>query len=99
NAPTDGMGYDVCVECHEMVPFPSLAHLHAAEEHLGMLEEMWDERERARLQVGKGGSGGEKRVRPPPHASAVIHLPFPSAPPNTAQTMNALLPVIAFLER
>ncbi|KAF7374305.1 hypothetical protein MSAN_00313700 [Mycena sanguinolenta] len=98
NAPRDGAGYDVCVECHEMAPFPSLAHLRAAEEHLGMLEGMWDERERARLQV-QGEAGEGKRVRPPPHASAVIHLPFPSAPPNTAQTMNALLPVIAFLER
>ncbi|KAJ7679272.1 hypothetical protein DFH06DRAFT_1465425 [Mycena polygramma] len=93
NAPRDGMGYDVCVECHEMAPFPSLAHLRAAEDHLAMLDGMWDERVRA---LGGGGAG---RVRPPPNATAVIHLPFPSAPTNTAQTMNALLPVIAFLER
>ncbi|KAJ6459460.1 hypothetical protein C8R47DRAFT_1188721 [Mycena vitilis] len=93
NAPRDGMGYDVCVECHEMAPFPSLAHLRAAEDHLAMLDGMWDERVRA---VGGAGAG---RVRPPPNATAVIHLPFPSAPTNTAQTMNALLPVIAFLER
>ncbi|KAF8176252.1 hypothetical protein K438DRAFT_1607705, partial [Mycena galopus ATCC 62051] len=104
NAPRDGMGYDVCVECHEMAPFPSMAHLRAAEEHLSMLEGMWEERERGRVQreaeEAEGGAGGEgMRVRPPPHATAVIHLPFPSAPANTAQTMNALLPVIAFLER
>ncbi|KAJ7224861.1 hypothetical protein B0H12DRAFT_1149856 [Mycena haematopus] len=103
NSPRDGMGYDVCVECHEMAPFPSLAHLRAAEEHLGMLEGIWDEREKTRLQSqaqeGGGGEGEGKRIRPPPHATAVIHLPFPSAPANTVQTMTSLLPVIAFLER
>ncbi|KAJ7183719.1 hypothetical protein C8R46DRAFT_518717, partial [Mycena filopes] len=90
----EGMGYDVCVECHEMAPFPSVAHLRAAEEHLTMLDGMWEERVRAGTAGGEGGG-----VRPPPSANAVIHLPFPSAPSNTAQTMNALLPVIAFLER
>ncbi|KAJ7882294.1 hypothetical protein B0H13DRAFT_2667411 [Mycena leptocephala] len=74
NAPKEGMGYDVCVECHEMAPFPSLAHLRAAEDHLAMLDGMWDER--MRRKEGRG-----------------------DAPSNTAQTMNALLPVIAFLER
>ncbi|KAJ7817763.1 hypothetical protein B0H14DRAFT_2601824 [Mycena olivaceomarginata] len=93
NDPRDGFGYDVCVECHEMAPFPSLAHLRAAEDHLALLEGMWEERVRAL------GGEGETPVRPPPNATAVIHLPFPSAPANTAQTMNALLPVIAFLER
>ncbi|KAJ7759427.1 hypothetical protein DFH07DRAFT_884353 [Mycena maculata] len=96
NAPAEGMGFDVCVECHEMAPFPSLAHLRAAEEHLSMLDRMWDERVRG---TGAGEAGLEGPVRPPPNANAVIHLPFPSAPPNTAQTMNALLPVVAFLER
>ncbi|KAJ6620046.1 hypothetical protein B0H10DRAFT_2023414 [Mycena sp. CBHHK59/15] len=93
NDPREGMGYDVCVECHEMAPFPSLAHLRAAEEHLTMLDSMWDE------HVRREGIEGEGRIRPPPNANAVIHLPFPSAPPNTTQTINALLPVIAFLER
>ena len=37
--------------------------------------------------------------RPPPHPSAIIHLPFPSSPPATAAGLNALLPVIRFLER
>ncbi|KAJ7224854.1 hypothetical protein B0H12DRAFT_967506, partial [Mycena haematopus] len=98
---------DVRVECHEMVLFPSLAHQRAAEEHLWMLEGIWDDRERARLQnqaAEGGGGGGEgegegKRIRPRPHATAVIHLPFPSAPANTVQTMTRLLPGIAFLER
>ncbi|KAJ7787754.1 hypothetical protein B0H14DRAFT_3095342 [Mycena olivaceomarginata] len=69
NDPRDGFGYDVCVECHEMAPFPSLAHLRAAEDHLALLEGMWEERVRA-----LGGEG-------------------------ETPTMNALLPVIAFLER
>ncbi|KAJ7081890.1 hypothetical protein B0H15DRAFT_853971 [Mycena belliarum] len=92
NDPRQAMGFDVCVECHEMAPFPALAHLRAAEDHLGMLDAMWDERVRA----GVAPAGA---IRPPPNANAVIHLPFPSSPPNTAQTMNSLLPIVAFLER
>src|SRR5882762_7940651 len=34
NDPQRGYGYDICVECHEMAPFPSTAHLRAADEHL-----------------------------------------------------------------
>ncbi|KAF7325449.1 hypothetical protein MKEN_00393200 [Mycena kentingensis (nom. inval.)] len=90
NAPEAGMGYDICIECHEMAPFPSPAHLRAAEDHVGMLEAMWAQR-----VAGEE----DKRVRPPPNANTVIHLPFPSAPQNTPQTMNAMLPVLAFLER
>ncbi|KAJ7041742.1 hypothetical protein C8F04DRAFT_129722 [Mycena alexandri] len=93
----DGLGYDVCVECYEMAPFPSVAHLRAAEDHLTMLDRMWEERVCG--EGGGGGEGGDTRVRPPPNAKAVIHLPFPSAPLNTVQTTKALLPVIAFLER
>ncbi|KAF7292517.1 hypothetical protein MKEN_01476100 [Mycena kentingensis (nom. inval.)] len=90
NAPEAGMGYDICIECHEMAPFPNPAHLRAAEDHVRMLEAMWAQRV----------AGEEnKRVRPPPNANTVIHLPFPSAPQNTPQTMNAMLPVLTFLER
>jgi len=37
--------------------------------------------------------------RPPPHPSAILHLPFPSSPQATTAGLNALLPVIKFLER
>lgn len=37
--------------------------------------------------------------RPPPHPTAIIHLPFPSSPQPTQAGLNALLPVIRFLER
>ncbi|KAF7294193.1 hypothetical protein HMN09_01147700 [Mycena chlorophos] len=96
NSPEAAMGYDICVECHEMAPFPSPAHLRAAEDHITMLESMWAERERMRIETD---DDKERRIRPPPNANTVVHLPFPSAPPNTPQTMNAMLPVVAFLER
>ena len=44
NSPTHGFGYDIAVECHELAPFPSTAHLRAADEHLGMLDLLWKER-------------------------------------------------------
>ena len=44
NDPINGFGYDIAVECHELAPFPSTAHLRAADEHLGMLDLLWKER-------------------------------------------------------
>lgn len=127
NDPASGFGYDICIECHEMAPFPTPAHIRAAEEHLGVLEAMWRDRcvekEKARRRDAKSRSRAKRRKsaeeeedaddedededsspitippRPPPHANAVVHLPFPSSPPNTQATMAQLMPVIRFLEK
>ncbi|KZP17660.1 hypothetical protein FIBSPDRAFT_22975 [Athelia psychrophila] len=107
NDPRDGYGYDVCVECHEMAPFPTTAHMRAADEHLSMLDTMWVERCKAEAEAGLGGlaeggglgPNGEIPVRPPPNANAIIHLPFPSSPPSTSAAVAALLPFVKFLER
>lgn len=127
NDPTNGFGYDICIECHEMAPFPTPAHVRAAEEHLGVLEVMWRDRcvekEKARRRDAKSKSRAKRKKgadededaddedededsspiivppRPPPHANAVVHLPFPSSPPNTQATMAQLMPVIRFLEK
>ncbi|KII85249.1 hypothetical protein PLICRDRAFT_57188 [Plicaturopsis crispa FD-325 SS-3] len=86
NDPAAGFGYDVCVECHDLAPVPTAAHLRAAEEHLATLDAIWAER-------------GKEGPRPPVHASSVVHLPFPSSPMGTPTNVNALMPVIRFLER
>ena len=114
NDPTHGFGYDIAVECHELAPFPSTAHLRAADEHLGMLDLLWKERwergwrarEEKRFKKRKATEEDYTRrdpppapPRPPPHASAVIHLPFPSSPSNSQTTMVSLMPVIKFLEK
>ncbi|KAF9463911.1 hypothetical protein BDZ94DRAFT_1297544 [Collybia nuda] len=100
NSPSQGYGYDICVECHDLAPFPTAAHLRAAEEHLGMLDVMWVEKcLKQREEEGDQGSGDHIPPRPPPNANAVIHLPFPSSPANSHPTMSALLPVIKFLEK
>ncbi len=121
NDPAKGFGFDICIECHDLAPFPNAAHLRAAEEHLGMLDALWREKweaawyakEEHRMReaqseftVNDATSNSPRMVlpppappRPPPHANAVIHLPFPSSPPNTQTTMVALLPVIRFLEK
>jgi dual specificity MAP kinase phosphatase len=94
NDPARGFGYDICVECHDAAPFPSSAHLRAAEEHVNALEEMWAQR------CAKDGTTAKaKAVRPPPNANSVVHLPFPSSPPSTSVTLSALLPFLAMLER
>ena len=109
NDPTQGQGFDICIECHDLAPFPSAAHLKAAEEHLAMLDKEWV----GRVIGGKAGSGGEQvgengmgkvkegkiPSRPPPKANAVIHLPFPSSPTNTHVSVASVMPVIRFLER
>jgi dual specificity MAP kinase phosphatase len=106
NDPSTGFGYDICVECHEMAPFPSTAHLRAADEHLQMLDALWADRNGLGLGHPEGGgdasgsgSGGELPIRPPPNANAIVHLPFPSSPPSTAGAVASLLPFVKFLER
>lgn len=90
NDPKKGFGYDLCIECHEMAPFPGTAHLRAAEEHLVMLDTLWAERQ---------GGGDEIKIRPPPNANAIIHLPFPSSPPSSQASVASLVPFVKFLER
>ena len=112
NDPEAGFGFDICVECHDLAPFPSTAHLRAAEEHLAMMDVMWRERwdrtwaAREKTCDGESLSSSSSSIpapptppRPPPHANAVIHLPFPSSPINSQATMAALMPVVRFLEK
>lgn len=104
NDPREGFGYDVCIECHDFAPFPSAAHLRAAEEHIKMMERRWVEKCLADLgdvDVDEMEGWKDKPIpaRPPPSASSVIHLPFPSSPAANAATTNALMPFVALLER
>ncbi|KIL62376.1 hypothetical protein M378DRAFT_12852 [Amanita muscaria Koide BX008] len=49
NDPASAHGFDICIECHGLAPFPSASQLRAAEEHLGMLEKMWVHKCKSRL--------------------------------------------------
>ncbi|KAF7423928.1 tyrosine/serine/threonine protein phosphatase pps1 [Pleurotus ostreatus] len=112
NDPGRSMGYDICFECHDRAPYPSPAHLRAAEEHLGMLEVMWArrcmEKENTRIQRSRSHPNWKSRrseagkaipPRPPPNANAVIHLPFPSSPPFNSSRMSSLMSVLDFIEK
>ena len=110
NDPASGFGYDICVECHDLAPFPSPSHLRAAEEHMAMLDTLWRERWDKMLAAKRKKQGklpqnqvpSQQQIyppRPPPHANAAIHLPFPSSPSNSQATMVSLMPVIRFLEK
>jgi dual specificity MAP kinase phosphatase len=93
NDPALGRGWDVCIECHDCAPFPNSAHVRAAEEHLARLDTLWA------AKVAREGRTGAAAVRPPPRPAAILHLPFPSSPPNTSVTVGALGQLVAFLER
>ncbi|SJL09975.1 uncharacterized protein ARMOST_13357 [Armillaria ostoyae] len=91
---TNPPGYDICIECHDLAPFPSPAHLRAAEEKLHGLETRW--RQKVLLERNVPIEEDiEIPPRPPPHANSIIHLPFPSSPSNTA-SMKAL---VRFLDK
>ncbi|EJU04824.1 hypothetical protein DACRYDRAFT_93238 [Dacryopinax primogenitus] len=51
---------DICIECHEGVPFPSSSHIRQAEEHLRNLDERWVQHTTAT------SSPGRKRMSSPP---------------------------------
>lgn len=101
NDPAKGFGFDICIECHDLAPFPTPAALRTAEEHLMMLDDTWvkglmEKRER------EGTAEDTPTIippRPPPHANSVIHLPFPSSPSSSQTSTNALIAVIRLLEK
>ncbi|KAJ3838659.1 hypothetical protein F5878DRAFT_161582 [Lentinula raphanica] len=100
NSPDHGYGYDICIECHELAPFPTLAHLKASEEKVASLEQRWkDQVELSKKEKGEYQESYVLPPRPPPHPNAIIHLPMPSSPPVNAGTMSALMPVIRFLQK
>jgi dual specificity MAP kinase phosphatase len=96
NDPAEGRGFDICVECHDMAPFPSSAHLRAAEQHIRLLDAHWADKIR---RGGVSETELAQHPRPPPPPAAVVHLPFPSSPPNTSVSVGAILTFLGFLER
>ncbi|KAG6879792.1 hypothetical protein C0992_011590 [Termitomyces sp. T32_za158] len=101
NDPAKGYGFDICIECHDLAPFPTPAALRTAEEHLMMLDDTWVKKlMETREQEGKTEDTNDIiPPRPPPHAKSVIHLPFPSSPSNSQTSTNALIAVIRLLEK
>ena len=94
NAPSQDAGFDICIECHDFAQFPTPAHMRAADEHLSALDATWAAQHSKLLD-----EGGELPVRPPPNASSIVHLTFPSSPPANGATIGALAVFIAFLDR
>lgn len=100
NSPSLGRGFDICVECHEYAPLPSTAHLRGVEEHIRTLEMEWVEHcQRAAVRRGEGMGADKIPPRPPPHPSAIVHLPFPSSQQAMPSILSALIPLIRLLER
>ncbi|KAH0584844.1 hypothetical protein H2248_008122 [Termitomyces sp. 'cryptogamus'] len=101
NDPAKGFGFDICIECHDLAPFPTPAELRAAEEHLMMLDDTWVKRvvEKREREGTAEDNANVIPPRPPPHASSVIHLSFPSSPSNAQISMNVLMAVIHLLEK
>ncbi|KAH9924110.1 hypothetical protein B0H21DRAFT_153462 [Amylocystis lapponica] len=99
NSPAAGAGFDVCIECHDFAPFPSSAHIRAAEEHFAALERHWVERCVAAAEGDPSADPNEfLPPRPPPSPAAVVHLPFPSSPPPSAATLTVIMPFLALMD-
>ncbi|KAL4246440.1 hypothetical protein ABKN59_009635 [Abortiporus biennis] len=97
NDPSYGLGYDICIECDDLAPFPNSMHMRAAEEHVRRLEKLWVERCLKKYQRNHPHGGDSEATippRPPPHANSVMHLPFPSS----VAYATSLLPFISWLE-
>ena len=97
NDPALGYGYDVCIECDDSAPFPSSAHMRAAEEHIARLEKRWADHCMKEMERAEDGvdSARELPVRPPPSAGLVVHLPFPS---SIMYSGNSMLPFVTWLQ-
>ncbi|KAI0695367.1 hypothetical protein BC835DRAFT_951578 [Cytidiella melzeri] len=97
NDPGLGFGYDICIECDDMAPFPSPAHTRAAEEHIARLEKKWADHCLEEMERAEGVVDGAREIplRPPPSAGLVVHLPFPS---TVTYAGNSILPFVAWLE-
>ena len=95
NDPTNGFGYDIAVECHELAPFPSTAHLRAADEHLGMLDLLWKERwergwkakEQKRIKRRKAAAGAQGEEERSSKMEIRETPPTPPRPPPHASAV------------
>ncbi|THH12424.1 hypothetical protein EW146_g7721 [Bondarzewia mesenterica] len=95
NDPARGLGFDVCVECHDRAPSPQAVHLHTTEEHLDSLECILKEL----LKQQEEGEEETFEPWPPPSMSAMVHLPFLNSPASENAVMGTLFAFVAFVER
>ena len=94
NDPNHGFGYDIAVECHELAPFPSTAHLRASDEHLGTLDLLWKERwergwrsrEEKRIKKRRAAGAGVEECD-----SLTWSVPPPPAPPRPPPHASAVI--------
>lgn len=102
NDPAQGMGYDLCIECDDLAPFPTSAQMRAVEDHLAMLERLWVERclrkteqdyQHSDPSAASGSSSGvpmDGVEETTPHGETVTIPPRP--PPNAASVVHLSFP-------
>lgn len=88
-------GYDVCIECRDPATLVTDEQIRAAEAHLSTLDALWAARHRSHSSEGVIPSVCPPR--PPPSASAVLHLSFPASPPCLTYTHWHVMPFLNFL--
>lgn len=89
------MGYDVCIECRDPASLITNDQIHTAEMHLATLDTLWATQ--CRGDAAEGASSSTVPPRPPPSASAVLHMTFPASPPCLTYTHWHIMPVLNFL--
>ncbi|KAL0567350.1 tyrosine/serine/threonine protein phosphatase pps1, partial [Marasmius crinis-equi] len=84
--PSNPLGFDICIECHDAAPLPSKDHIRMVEDRVGAMERAWQSNQ---------SSGSVPR--PPPTAANIIHLPFPSSPAASTSNVKEVVGIINWL--
>ncbi|KAF9260009.1 hypothetical protein L218DRAFT_933001 [Marasmius fiardii PR-910] len=86
NSPSNPLGFDICIECHDSAVLPGKDHIRTVEERIWAMEAAWT------LHDKQAGA-----PRPPPTAANILHLPFPSSPAATQNSVRDIIGVVRWL--
>ncbi|KAK1223486.1 tyrosine/serine/threonine protein phosphatase pps1 [Marasmius sp. AFHP31] len=84
--PSNPLGFDICIECHDAAPLPTKDHLRMVEERLTSMDQAWRSRQES-----------DSVPRPPPTAANIIHLLFPSSPTATPSVVKDAVSIVNWL--
>ncbi|KAG7089221.1 hypothetical protein E1B28_010922 [Marasmius oreades] len=87
NPPSNPLGFDICIECHDSALLPGKDHIRMVEERIYAMENAW----------AAHNSQRSSAPRPPPTAGNILHLPFPSSPPTTQNSVRDVIGVVKWL--
>jgi len=78
-------GFDVCIECRDCAPIPSVEQLRAAEAHLNALDAAWNDRRKVLSEANGRHKAIEEDPSPSPSSSRTVTSP-PGSPSSCRRT-------------